>query len=110
MLVSQACRAVCDEPGVEAKFGTTVGTLQWLEDKNLWSPNDLDGKTLGHFDAVVASDKNVVSPRFTAVTGRPPPLDNVFSSRAAPKLEEVSVCSSIFLCVMVAFSEPLSSG
>ncbi|PIA30473.1 hypothetical protein AQUCO_05500027v1 [Aquilegia coerulea] len=101
------CRAMCHEPGVEAKFGTTVGTLQWLEDKNLWSPKDLDGKTLGHFDAMVASDKNVVSPRVTAVTGRPPPLDMSLVQELAPKLEEVPVLPCF--CVMLAFSEPLSS-
>ena len=60
--------------GVESKFGTSVGKLEWLEDEDSWSLLALDGQNLGHFNGVVASDKNVVSPRFTSVTGRPPPL------------------------------------
>ena len=51
-----------------------VGRMEWLESENLWSLTGLDGQNLGHFQGVVASDKNIVSPRFTSVTGRPPPL------------------------------------
>ena len=53
-----------------------VGRLEWLEDEKLWSVMGLDGQSLGHFKGVVASDKNVVSPRFRQVTGQPPPLGN----------------------------------
>lgn len=60
--------------GVESKFGTSVGKLEWQEDEDSWSLLALDGQNLGHFNGVVASDKNVVSPRFTSVTGRPAPL------------------------------------
>lgn len=60
--------------GVETKFGVGVGLLEWLEDEGSWSLNGIDGQNLGHFKGVVASDKNVFSPRFTNVTGRPPPL------------------------------------
>ena len=60
--------------GVEAKFGITVGKINWLQDRSIWSLTGLDGENLGRFDGVVASDKNVTSPRFTGVTGRPPPL------------------------------------
>ena len=60
--------------GLEAKYGITVGKVDWLCDRNLWSLISLDGQDLGQFDGVVASDKNVVSARFTGVTGRPPPL------------------------------------
>lgn len=60
--------------GVESRFGTSVGRLEWLEDENLWSLMGLDGQNLGQFKGVVATDKNIVSPRFTSVTGRPPPL------------------------------------
>ena len=60
--------------GVERKFGVGVGRMEWLESENLWSLTGLDGQNLGHFQGVVASDKNIVSPRFTSVTGRPPPL------------------------------------
>ena len=59
---------------MESKFGVGVGRLEWLENENLWSLIGLDGQNLGHFQGVVASDKNIVSPRFTNVTGRPPPL------------------------------------
>lgn len=60
--------------GVEAKFGITVGKLEWLESRSLWLLTGLEGQDLGHFDAVVATDKNIVSPRFTGLTGRSPPL------------------------------------
>lgn len=60
--------------GVESKFGTSIGKLEWLEGKNLWSVMGLDGQNLGRFNGVIASDKNIASPRFTSVTGRPPPL------------------------------------
>lgn len=60
--------------GVEAKFGVTVGKMNWIHDRSSWSLIGLDGKELGHFDGVVASDKNLVSPRFSEVHGVPPPL------------------------------------
>lgn len=59
---------------METKFGTSVGRLEWLHNEDLWMLTALDGQNLGHFNGVVASDKNIVSPRFTSVTGRPPPL------------------------------------
>lgn len=60
--------------GVEAKFGVTVGKMDWLQERSSWSLASLDGKDLGYFDYVVATDKNVASPRFSGLTGRPPPL------------------------------------
>lgn len=62
--------------GVESKFGTSVNRLEWLEDQNMWSLIGLDGQNLGQFKGVVATDKNIVSPRFTSGTGRQPPLGN----------------------------------
>lgn len=59
---------------MEAKFGVTVAKMDWLQNRSLWSLSSLDGQVLGHFDGIVATDKNVSSPRFTGVTGRPPPL------------------------------------
>ena len=59
--------------GVEAKFGTTIDKMVWLP-RSVWSLTGLDGQDLGNFDGLVASDKNVASPRFKEVTGRPPPL------------------------------------
>ena len=60
--------------GVESKFGVGVGKIEWLQAEDLWSLTGLDGQNLGHFNGVVASDKNTCAPRFTSVTGRPPPL------------------------------------
>ena len=51
-----------------------VGKFEWIEHENLWSLTGLDGQNLGHFKGVVASDKNIVSPRFTEITGQSPPL------------------------------------
>lgn len=101
------CRALCHQPGVEAKFGINIGTLQWVEDRNFWLPIDLDGQTLGTFDALVASDKNIASPRFTTVTGRPPPLDMTLVPDMSLKMKEVPVLPCFSL--MLAFSEPLTS-
>lgn len=68
----------CISLGVESKFGTSVGRLEWLEGEDLWSVMGLDGQNLGRFNGVVASDKNIASPRFTSVTGRLPPLGMIF--------------------------------
>lgn len=70
------CFFICPlfSAGVESKFGVGVGKLEWLEDEDLWSLTCLDGQQLGHFKGVVTTDKNIVSPRFTNVTGQPPPL------------------------------------
>lgn len=60
--------------GVVAKFGVTVGKMDWLQDRSSWSLASLDGKDLGYFDYVVATDKNIASQSFSGLTGRPPPL------------------------------------
>ncbi|XP_059666630.1 uncharacterized protein LOC132312320 [Cornus florida] len=99
------CKALCHESGVESKFGVGVGRLEWLEDEDIWSLTGLDGQNLGHFNGVVASDKNIVSPRFTNVTGRPPPLDLNFLPEFAAKMKEIPVSSCFAL--MLAFEEPL---
>uniref|UniRef100_A0A2N9IGI7 Amine oxidase domain-containing protein n=1 Tax=Fagus sylvatica TaxID=28930 RepID=A0A2N9IGI7_FAGSY len=101
------CRALCQEPGVESKFGVGVGRLEWLENENLWSLIGLDGQNLGHFQGVVASDKNIVSPRFTNVTGRPPPLDLSLAPELSVKLQDIPVIPCFAL--MLAFAEPLSA-
>ncbi|OVA14984.1 hypothetical protein BVC80_67g2 [Macleaya cordata] len=103
--MNSICRALCHEPGVDAKFGVTVGSIKWLEDKNLWLLIDLDGQALGYFDGLVASDKSIVSPRSTAA--RPPPLDMSLSPELALKLPEVPVVPCFAL--MLAFPEHLSS-
>ncbi|GAY49404.1 hypothetical protein CUMW_118840 [Citrus unshiu] len=104
--MNSICKALCHQPGVESKFGVGVGRFEWLEDKNLWSVSGLDGQSLGQFNGVVASDKNVVSPRFRDVTGRPPPLDLTFAPDLAVKLEEIPINPCFAL--MLAFSKPLS--
>ncbi|KAK9275042.1 hypothetical protein L1049_022300 [Liquidambar formosana] len=105
--MNSICRALCQEPGVESKFGVGVGRLEWLEDENLWSLTGLDGQNLGHFMGVVASDKNMVSPRITDVTGKAPPLDMNLAPKLDGKLPDIPVNSCFAL--MLAFAEPLSS-
>ncbi|XP_068655333.1 uncharacterized protein [Aristolochia californica] len=105
--MNSICKALSLEPGVEANFGVTVGRLQWFENSRLWSLTGMDGQNLGSFDGVVASDKNVVSARFTGLTGRPPPLDMSLVPELAVKLQDIPVHSCFAL--MLAFPEPLSS-
>ncbi|GLT53927.1 hypothetical protein SLA2020_271610 [Shorea laevis] len=105
--MNAVCRALCHESGVDSKFGVGVGRLEWLEDENLWSLVGLDGQNLGHFQGVVASDKNIVSPRFTNVTGRPPPLDLNLVPELAVKLHDIPVIPCF--AIMLAFGEPLSA-
>ncbi|KAK9085872.1 hypothetical protein Sjap_026283 [Stephania japonica] len=105
--MNSICGALCCEHGVEAKFGITVGKLNWLEDKHVWELIGFDGQNLGQFDGVAASDYYVVSPWFTDVTGKKPPLDVTSNPELALKLQEVSFVSCFAL--MLAFEEPLSS-
>lgn len=88
--------------GVEAKFGVTIGKLEWLESRSLWLLSGLDGQNLGHFDAVVATDKNIASPRFTGLTGQSPPLGWLALCRF---LNYIVYCSYIFeISAMVLIS------
>ncbi|KAK1279643.1 hypothetical protein QJS04_geneDACA014957 [Acorus gramineus] len=106
--MNSMCKALCSETGVEAKFGVTVGKLEWVEERREWSLMGLDGSDLGCFDGAVASDKNVVSSRFTGVHGKPPPLDILkLAPDVAVKLHDVPVRPCFAL--MLAFSESLSS-
>ncbi|KAJ4726577.1 FAD/NAD(P)-binding oxidoreductase family protein [Melia azedarach] len=105
--MNSICKALCRQPGVESKFSMGVGRLEWLEDEHLWSVSGLDGESLGKFKGVVASDKNVVSPRFRHVAGKPPPLDLTFVPELTAKLEDIPVNPCFAL--MLAFAEPLSS-
>jgi len=59
---------------VESKFGVGIGRIQWLHDEKEWSLTGVDGQNLGQFKGLVASDKNIFSPRITEVTGRLPLL------------------------------------
>ncbi|XP_024017946.1 uncharacterized protein LOC21394593 isoform X2 [Morus notabilis] len=105
--MNSICKALCYDPGVESKFGTSVEKLEWIEDEDSWSLMALDGRNLGHFNGVVASDKNIVSPRFTSVTGRTPPLDLNLVPEMANKLQNIPVHPCFAL--MLALAQPLSS-
>lgn len=98
--------SICNETGVESKFGVSIGRLECLDDEK-WSLTGLDGQNLGRFSGVVVSDKSIASPRFTDVTGRPPPLDLSLTPELALKLQDIPV--SPCFALMLAFSEPLSS-
>ncbi|OWM81045.1 uncharacterized protein LOC116214699 isoform X2 [Punica granatum] len=105
--MNSICRSLCSEPGVECKFGVGVGKIEWLEKENLWRVMGLDGTNHGQFGGVLASDKNVVSSRFTNVTGRPPPLDLSPMPSLSVKVRDIPV--SPCFALMLAFAEPLSS-
>ncbi|KAF3441124.1 hypothetical protein FNV43_RR15035 [Rhamnella rubrinervis] len=105
--MNSICRTLCQEPGVESKFGTSVGKLEWLEGEDLWSVMGLDGQNLGCFNGVVASDKNIASPRFTSLTGRLPPLDLNLAPELADKVQDIPVHPCFAL--MLAFAGPVSS-
>ncbi|KAJ6950567.1 renalase isoform X2 [Populus alba x Populus x berolinensis] len=104
--MNSICKALCNETGVESKFGVGIGRLECLDDEK-WSLTGLDGQNLGRFSGVVVSDKSIASPRFTDVTGRPPPLDLSLTPELALKLQDIPV--SPCFALMLAFSEPLSS-
>lgn len=105
--MNSICKALCQEHGVESKFGVMVGKLEWLENKDLWSLKDSNGQDLGQFNGVVASDKSTFSQRFTQVSGKPPPLDLNMIPGLADMIKEVPVKPCFAL--MLAFENPLSS-
>ncbi|CAH2033412.1 unnamed protein product [Thlaspi arvense] len=97
-------KALCQESGVQSMFGTGIAKLEWLEEEIPWLLKDSKGQNVGRFHGVVASDKNIVSPRFTQL---PPPLDLNLVPELATKLQQhipVLPCFSL----MLAFKEPLS--
>ncbi|XP_065861705.1 uncharacterized protein [Euphorbia lathyris] len=105
--MNSICKALCNEIGVESKFGIGVKRLEWVDDVNSWMVMGMDGQNHGYFKGVVASDKNLLSPRFKDVTGHPPPLDLRLVPELAMKLEDIPVNPCFVL--MLAFAEPLSS-
>ncbi|XP_008451825.2 uncharacterized protein LOC103492994 [Cucumis melo] len=104
--MNSICKALCHEPGVESKFGVNVGRMEWLEKDNSWLLLGIDGQSLGQFEGIVASDKNIVSPRSTSVSGRVPPLDLSLVPDLAIKLQNIPVIPCFAL--MLAFEQPLS--
>eukprot|EP00256_Glycine_max_P064388 XP_014634539.1 uncharacterized protein LOC100816696 isoform X2 [Glycine max] len=105
--MNSICKALCNESGVESKFGVGIGRIEWLHDEKLWSLIGVDGQNLGQFKGLVASDKNIVSPRVAEVTGRTPPLDIKLVPELSEKLLDLPV-KPCFI-VMLAFAEPLST-
>ncbi|PIN21069.1 Protoporphyrinogen oxidase [Handroanthus impetiginosus] len=105
--MNSICRALCNEPGVESRFGIGIGRLHWSEDDDIWSLTSLDGEGVGQFKGVVASDKNTFSSRFTSVTGKPPPIDLISVSDMALQINEIP--ASPCFALMLAFEQPLSS-
>ncbi|GJV21004.1 protoporphyrinogen oxidase [Tanacetum coccineum] len=105
--MNSICRALCNETGIESKFGVMVGKLEWLENKDLWSLKDKDGQDLGQFSGVVTSDKSTFSQRFTQVSGIPPPLDLNVIPVLTDRIKDVPVRPCFAL--MLAFENPLSS-
>ncbi|KAL9322058.1 hypothetical protein ACSQ67_010111 [Phaseolus vulgaris] len=104
--MNSICKSLGSENGVESKFGVGIGRIQWLHDEKEWSLTGVDGQNLGQFKGLVASDKNIFSPRITEVTGRLPLLD----INLVPELSEKLLNLSVRPCfvVMLAFAEPLS--
>ncbi|XP_028760586.1 uncharacterized protein LOC114719273 [Neltuma alba] len=105
--MNSICKALCIENGVESKFGVSIGKIEWSDNEHLWSLMGLDGQILGQFKGIVASDKNIVSPRFTEVSGRLPPLDMNLMPELSAKLRDLPVRPCF--AVMLAFAEPLNS-
>uniref|UniRef100_A0ACD5WEA0 Uncharacterized protein n=1 Tax=Avena sativa TaxID=4498 RepID=A0ACD5WEA0_AVESA len=104
--MNSICKSLCQEDGVMAKFGVTIGKMDWLQDRSSWSLASLDGKDLGNFDYVVATDKNVASQKVSGLTGKPPPLDLSVFPHLATMFQDIPVRPCFAL--MLAFSEPLA--
>nr|XP_016454210.1 PREDICTED: renalase-like [Nicotiana tabacum] len=104
--MNSICKSLCQEPGVQSRFGVGVGRLEWLENDDSWSLIGLDGESLGFFKGVVTSDKSTFSPKFTKVTGKPMPIDMGKFPEIPLKMTEIPVSPRFAL--MLAFEEPLS--
>ena len=52
----------------------TVTNMEWEKEHRKWVLSGKDGKELGKFEAVIATDKNMASSRFFIQNKVPPPL------------------------------------
>ncbi|KAL5210616.1 hypothetical protein ABZP36_006239 [Zizania latifolia] len=77
-----------------------------LRPANSRTSRSLDGRDLGNFDYVVATNKNIASPRFSGLTGRPPPLDLSLLPQLSMMIKDIPVCP--WFALMLAFTEPLT--
>ncbi|KNA11699.1 hypothetical protein SOVF_132660 [Spinacia oleracea] len=103
--MNSICRALCNEPGVESKFGIGVAKMDWAIDQKSWSLISLDGMFLGAFGGLIATDKILAAPGFAHLTGHPPPLDINLAPQFASRVEQVPFRP--YFVLMLAFSEPL---
>ncbi|KAL9236527.1 hypothetical protein vseg_011185 [Gypsophila vaccaria] len=105
--MNSICKGLCNEPGIESKFGVGVGKLEWMADQNLWSLVSLDDQLLGNFGGLVATDKLLASPGFAYLKGRPPPIDMNVAPQLASRMQNIPARPCFAL--MLAFTEPLQS-
>ncbi|KAJ8429863.1 hypothetical protein Cgig2_010643 [Carnegiea gigantea] len=71
--MNSICKALCNETGVDCKFGVGIAKMEWVDEKS-WSLSSVKGQFLGSFDGVVATDKILASSGFFYLTEHPPPL------------------------------------
>ncbi|KAG9159940.1 hypothetical protein Leryth_005691 [Lithospermum erythrorhizon] len=104
--MNSICKALCNESGVQHRFGNGVGKIEWLEDEDMWSLIGVNGEHLGHYKGVVSSDRLTFIPRVTSATGGPP-IDMDVAPEMTLKVKELPVTPRFVL--MLAFGEPLPS-
>jgi hypothetical protein len=54
--------------------------MEWEKEHRRWTVSGKDGQELGRFQAIIATDKNMASPRFSIQNKVPPPLGIASSS------------------------------
>ncbi|KAJ8534388.1 hypothetical protein K7X08_016116 [Anisodus acutangulus] len=101
--MNSICKSLCQEPGVQSRFGVGVGRL---DNEDSWSLMGLNGESLDYFKGVMTSDKSTFSQRFTNVTGKPVPIDMDKFPEIPLKMTEIPVNPCFAL--MLAFEEPLT--
>ncbi|XP_074311240.1 uncharacterized protein LOC141647096 [Silene latifolia] len=105
--MNSICKGLCNDPGIESKFGVGVGKLEWMADQNLWSVISLDGQFLGNFGGLIATDKLLAASGFLHLKGVPPPIDMNVAPQIASRMQDLPARPCFAL--MLAFTEPLQS-